>query len=157
MSLIGLENTTGTTISIVAAVPASETLAAYEALSYEQIVGVVTFGAWGDTEEDVSEPILSDDRLIHTNGVADGGTTPIAVQHRATDAGSDVVYANGGSNTAVTIKKLYSSGDAEYATGIISSPRQRSAESSSIRGYTFNLMANTKVFRATAAEIAALP
>ncbi len=156
MSIIGLENTTGTKIFIAAALPASETLADYEALTMDQIIGVVSFGAWGDTEEDVSEPILAEDRLIHTNGVADGGEVAIAVQHRTVDAGRDLINLQGGTNTLVTVKKLYKSGDAEYGSGVITSPRQRDATTSSTRGFNFMLRVNTGILKATAAEIAAL-
>ena len=156
MALAGLESTTGTKIYVVAGEPATYDLAGYEGLTLVQVVGVVTFGAWGDENEDVSEPLLADGRVIHTNGTADGGEVEISVQHRTTDAGSDILLANGGTNTAVSIKKLYKSGDAEYATAVISSAKQRDAAGNAVRGYTVMARVNTGLVEATAAEIAAL-
>ncbi|MGB1388671.1 MAG: hypothetical protein ACPG61_07265 [Paracoccaceae bacterium] len=157
MPLAGLESTTGTTIAVVAAEPATYDLAGFEALTFVPVVGVVTFGSWGDENEDVNEPLLAEGRVIHTVGTADGGSVEISVQHRTTDAGSDILRANGGTNTLVSIKKTYASGDAEYGVAVISAAKFREASSNSVRGYTCMAMLNSGILEATAAEIAALP
>lgn len=158
MALAGLENTTGTKIFVVAGEPATFDLAGYEAMAFSsgQVVGTVTFGAWGDDNEDVSEPLLSEGRVIHTNGTSDGGEVELSVQHRTTDAGSDILLANAGTNDAVSVKKLYTSGDAEYATVVISGAKFREAAGNAVRGYTVMARVNTALVKATAAEIAAL-
>lgn len=155
MPLAGLESTTGTTIEVFAGEPATFDLAGYKALATVQVVGVVTFGEWGDGNEDVSEPLLSEGRVIHTNGTADGGEVEISVQYRDTDAGSDILIANAGSNDPISIKKVYRSGDTEFATAVISGVKYREASGNSVRGYTVMARVNTAVISATAAEIAA--
>jgi|GEM_PF-959919 len=155
MALAGLESTTGTKIYVVAGEPATFDLAGYKALTPVQVVGVVTFGAWGDDNEDVSEPLLAEGRVIHTNGTADGGEVEISVQHRTTDAGSDIILANAGTNEAISIKKEYKSGDVEFATAVISSAKYREAAGNAVRGYTVMARVNTALVKATAAEIAA--
>jgi len=115
MPLAGLESTTGTTIEVFAGEPATFDIAGYKALAMVKVIGVVTFGEWGDGNEDVSEPLLSEGRVIHTNGTADGGEVEISVQYRDTDAGSDILIANAGSNDPISIKKVYRSGDTEFA------------------------------------------
>lgn len=155
MALAGLESTTGTTISVVAGEPATFNLAGYKAMTFVPVVGVVTFGAWGDDNEDVAEPLLSEGRVIHTNGTADGGEVEISVQHRTTDAGSAVIQTNAGTNEAVSIRKLYKSGDVEFATAVISSAKYREAAGNAVRGYTVMARVNTALVKATAAELAA--
>lgn len=156
MPLAGLESTTGTTIYVSAAEPATHDVGGFEDLTWTEVVGVVSFGAWGDESNDISEPLLSEGRTIHQNGLVDGGSVPVVVQHRTTDAGSDIIKANAGSNTIMSVKKVYAeSGDGEYASGVFSARKQREASNDSVRGYTCNFMANTSVVEATAAEIAA--
>lgn len=155
MPLAGLESTTGTKIYVSAAEPATHDVAGFEDLTWTQIVGVVSFGAWGDESADITEPLLSEGRTIHQNGLVDGGSVPFVVQHRTTDAGSDIVIANGGSNTIVSMKKEYASGDCEYASGVLSARKQREASNDSVRGYSTEFRVNTSVVEATAAEVAA--
>lgn len=151
MPLAGLENLTGTKIFVAVGEPASDTVSAWKALTYSEVVGAVSFGEWGDTTADVSEPTLSEGRVIHTNGMADGGEVAIAVQHRATDAGSALIKTNGGNNTLMSVRKVYASGDVELATGLFSAIRQRAAAGDSVRGYTAAFRSNTKVKEVTAA------
>ena len=146
MPLAGIEGLTGTEIAVVAGEPTAYTKIAFEALSYQTIIGVVTMGEWGNQEEDINEPLLKDSQVIHQNGPSDGGEVPISVQYRATDPGSAILLANGGSNTVVTIRKKYVSGATEYGVGILTSPRYREASGSAIRGYTITARINTPIF-----------
>ncbi|QDP60557.1 MAG: hypothetical protein Unbinned338contig1000_50 [Prokaryotic dsDNA virus sp.] len=154
MALAGLENTTGTKIYVALGEPATYTAAALATLGgFEQVIGVVTFGEWGDQETDVSEPLLAEGRVIHTTGTADGGTVAISIQTRDTDAGSDIIKAAGGTNEAVTIMKVYASGDGEVATGVFMSARFRDASGNSVRGYSTSAMLNTGVTELSAADV----
>lgn len=155
MAFAGLENTTGTKIYVSAAEPATFDVAGYQALDYTQIVGVVTFGEWGNTEADVSEPLLAEDQVIHTNGIADGGEVSISIQKRDTDAGADIISTAGGTNDLVTILKVYASGESEVAVGIVTSPKQRAAAGDAIRGYTVMARINTALTEMTSAETTA--
>lgn len=155
MALAGLENTTGTKIYVSAAEPATYNVAGYQGLTWTQIVGVVTFGEWGNAESDVAEPVLAEDQVIHTNGVADGGEVAISIQHRTTDAGADIVKANGGTNALVSIMKVYASGSGEVATGILTSPRYREAAGNAVRGFSTMARINTKVIELTSSEVTA--
>ena len=151
MALAGLESTTGTKIFVVGGEPATFDAAGFGAMTITaQVVGVVTFGAWGDDNEDVSEPLLGEGRVIHTNGTADGGEVEISVQHRTTDAGSDILLANAGTNDPVSIKKVYKSGDIEYATAVISGAKQREAAGNAVRGYTVMARVNSAVVSVSA-------
>lgn len=151
MPLAGLESLTGTTIEVVVGEPLTYDAAGYKALSWAQVVGTVSFGEWGDTQNDIAEPLLSAGRNIHLNGLTDGGEATISVQHRDTDAGSDIIKTNGGSNTIISVKKTYSNGDVECATGIFTSPRYREASNDSVRGYTAIARINTEVYAFDAA------
>ena len=155
MALAGLENTAGAKIYIAEGVPDSYAAADLADLTWVHIVGVVSFGEWGNEESDVSETVLSEDQVIHTNGIADGGSVPISIQHRTTDAGGDLVKTVGGTNDLVTLMKVYTagSGEGEVATAIITSPKRRSAEGNTVRGYTVNARINTKVTDLSAADV----
>lgn len=155
MPLAGLENTTGSKIYVSAAEPATITIAGFQALDWEEVVGVVTFGEWGDSENDVTEPTLSEGRVFHTNGVRDGGEVSISVQHRATDAGADIVKANAGGQDVISFLKVYASGEGEFAAGILTSPKFREAGSDTVRGFTTMARINTVVLEATAVEVTA--
>lgn len=154
MALAGLESTTGTKIYVAEGEPTAYTAAALATLGgWEQVVGVVTFGEWGDQEEDVNEPLLGDSRVYHVTGPADGGTVPISIQTRTTDAGADIIKAAGGTNDPITIMKVYRSGDGEVATGVFTSDRQREAAGNSVRGYTTSAMINSAVTKLSAADV----
>jgi hypothetical protein len=154
MALAGLENTTGTKIYVTLGEPTAYTAAALATLGgWEQVVGVVTFGEWGDQETDVNEPLLAEGRVIHTTGVADGGSVAISIQTRDTDDGADIIKAAGGTNEAVTILKVYKSGDGEVATGVFMSPKFRDASGNSVRGYSVSAMLNTGVVELIAADV----
>jgi len=156
MPLAGLESTTGTTIEAVVGEPATFDAAGFKAMAGpETIVGIVSFGEWGDTENDVTEALLTEGRQIHQNGLSDGGEVAFGVQHRTTDAGADLVRNNSGGSQIMTIIKTYPSGDKECASGVFTSPRQRAAENDSIRGFTSNFRVNTQVYEFTAAVWAA--
>lgn len=93
---------------------------------------------------------MSEGRNIHQKGVKDGGEVAMTVQHRETDAGSALIKTNAGSNAIISFKKEYVSGDVEYATGVVGSPRQREATQTSIRGYTATARINTAVLEVAA-------
>lgn len=151
MPLAGLENMSGTRIYIAAGEPANNTVATVKAMTWQEVVGAVSFGEWGDDHADVSEPILSDNRVIHTNGRADGGNVAVAVQHRTTDAGAALIKTNAGTNNLVTVRKVYASGDIEWGTGVFSGRRFRGAAGDAVRGFTTNFRVNTKIEEVTAA------
>lgn len=151
MPLAGLENMSGTKIFVALGEPSAMTVTAAKALTFQEVVGAVSFGEWGDQTADVSEPTLSENRVIHTNGRADGGEVALAVQHRTTDAGSALIKTNGGANTLMTVRKVYASGDVELAVGLFSAIRFRGAAGDAIRGYTSSFRVNSRVAEITAA------
>ncbi|MGI3168396.1 hypothetical protein ACRARG_04540 [Pseudooceanicola sp. C21-150M6] len=158
MPLAGLENVTGSSVYVAVGEPTAETAAAYKTLfaSAEEIVGLVEFGEWGDTENDVAEGLVSEGRIYHTNGASDGGEVTITIQQRDTDAGRDIITANSGGNTLLTFFKVYSdSGDYECASGVCTSPRYRALTQDSIRGQMCTARINTAVLPITAAAWAA--
>lgn len=148
MPLAGIENVTGSSVYVAVGEPSSEAIGDYKTLfaSAEEIVGLVEFGEWGDTENDVAEGLVSEGRIYHTNGASDGGEVNITIQQRDTDAGRDIITANSGGNTLLTFFKVYSeSGDVECASGICTSPRYRPLSQDSIRGQMCTARINTKV------------
>ena len=151
MPLAGLENLTGTRIYVALGEPANNLVATWKAMTWQEVVGAVSFGEWGDTETNVSEPILSEGRVIQTNGMKSGGEVPVAIQHRTTDAGSALIKTNVGTNVLMSVRKVYASGDVELATGLFSGRRMRQAAGDAIRGFTTSFRNNTALTEFTAA------
>lgn len=150
MPLAGLESTTGSIIEVAVGEPATFDAAGYKALTWAQVVGIVSVGEFGDTENDVTEPLLTEGRIIHQNGLSDGGEVPFAVQYREVDAGADLIRANSGGSQIVSVRKEYpQSGDVECISGVFTSPRQRAAENDSIRGFTSIIRVNTQLYEFT--------
>lgn len=145
MAVAGLESLTGTIIEVAVGEPATEDASGYSSLSWERVVGVVSFGEWGDTENDVNEPLLTEGRVIHMNGASDGGEATISIQHRTEDAGAALIKANSGGNQIMSVRKTYPSGDQEAAYGVFTSPKYREASNDSVRGWTAILRVNSKV------------
>lgn len=155
MALAGLQNLTGTELYVATGEPATYDVAGYEALSWEKVVGLVSIGAWGDSFADVNEPLLSEGRVVHTAGNADGGEVAVAIQFRDTDAGRDILRTNAGQNAAVALKKVYPNGDGEYAVAYIGGIQSREATNDSVRGEEVTAWVNTEVLFATESEISA--
>ena len=142
---MSLESLTGTKIYFSTGTLATEDADGYEAATWSHFVGCTSFAEWGDTSNDVSEPTLSEGRVQHANGVLDGGEVSIGGRTEAGDTGAAILITNAGTNTVVLIKKLYLSGDAEYAYGVIGSLLQREAVSDGVRGFTATARINSKV------------
>jgi hypothetical protein len=150
-----LENLTGSKIYVAVGAPAAFTVSAFKALAWAELVGVVTFGEWGDTLADVSEALVGEGRILHSNGVADGGEVAISLQHRSPDAGRDILDA-AARDDVISFRKTYNvSGDHEMAYGVVSTGRQRAYGNDAIRGKTVVLRVNSTVLEATAAEYTA--
>lgn len=152
----GLEATNGTKVFVASGLPATEDLAGFEALDWKEVKGAVSFGEWGDTQADIAEPTLSENRNIHVHGSRDGGEVELVVQHRDNDEGAQLLKDNDGSDTHISFKKLYKSGDAEYGYGLATSPKYRPNATNSVRGFRLMARMNSGVTEATAEEIAAL-
>lgn len=151
MPLAGLENTTGSRLFVAAGEPANFLQPAVKAMTWLEIVGLVTMGPWGDTVADVAEGVVSEDRVIHTNGIRDGGTVPLVIQHRTTDAGTALLLTTDGGNTLLTFRRSYKSGDQVVAAGLIAPMRERGLGGDTIRGWTTDAKINTGLYRFTAA------
>lgn len=154
MALAGLKSTSGTTIHIASGEPTDFTAANLAAdLSFDEIVGVVSFGSWGDQPNPISEPLLSAGRSVPVNGIRQPANPAVSVQKLDTDAGFETVLAGAGTQTFHTILKVYADGTGEVATGQISPLATREATGNTIAGDTFTFMVGTAVTRLSAADV----
>ena len=140
----------GTTIAIATGVPATFDEAGYEAMSFVNIVGLVSIGELGDEHESISVPDLTAGRIRTLKGAATGTTVAIAL--RAPLSGEVVTgqtnaktaaTANGGQEHSFRI--LDASGNAEYVSGVAMSWKRSERSTSSYEGYSFSLTANYPV------------
>ncbi|MBN8189552.1 hypothetical protein JF540_22970 [Salipiger thiooxidans] len=153
MALAGLKSTAGTTIYIASGEPTDYTAANLALLDWDEIVGVVSFGSWGDQPNPISEPLLSAGRSVPVNGLKNPANPAVSVQKLDTDAGFDTVLAGAGTQTFHTILKKYSDGTGEVATGQLSPLATRDATGNTIAGDTFTFFVGTDVTRLSAADV----
>lgn len=141
----------GATLSIVAAVPASATKAAYEALSWLPIGRIVSVGAIGDTHTDVPVETLAG-RVLHFNGGADLGEIAVQVATVPGDTGQAAVRTANGTNNAVSFRVVDpGTGDTHaYFQGVVANLQDNERTLNAYAGQTFTIRGNTAVLRTTA-------
>lgn len=152
----GLETLSGTKVLISPNLPASEDAAGYKGVTgWVEFTGLATWGEWGDEESDVPVKFLGTGRILHLNGLKDGGEVEFTVHYVDDDPASDLVKANEGSRTQFSVKKMYASGDSEFSYGMFTSPKYAAEDGDNVRGYRGRFRSNGKVVAATAEELAA--
>ena len=140
----------GSTLHLVAAAPATEDAAGYEALTFVEVGEVISIGAIGDTSEDVTVTKLKDGRTEHFNGAKDGGSVPVACVREEGDAGQAIVEAEGNSNTTISFKVVDPNGDARYSYGRLANIQTPERTASSYEGLTFEMRRNSGTVKVTA-------
>lgn len=145
----------GTTIAIATGVPATFTEAGYEAMTWVNIVGLVSVGEMGDEHETVSVPDLTAGRIRTLKGAATG--TAIVVTLRAPLSGETATgqtnakaaaTANGGAEHS--FKVTDASGNSDYVSGVAMSWKRTERSTSSYEGYSFSVTANYPIVEGTA-------
>lgn len=136
----------GATFAIVAAAPATYDSAGYAALSWSAAIGeVVSWGATGDSHEDIAVTEVSTGRTKHINGAKDGGAIPFTIKYAAADAGQVIIRAQNGSNTACSVRITDPDGKIEYMTGILANVRQMERAAGQYKGFGGEFRVNSAV------------
>lgn len=144
----------GTTLAIATGLPATFTEAGYEAMTWVNIVGLVSIGELGDDNEAITVPDLTAGRIRTLKGAATG--TTVAVALRAPIAGEVITgQTNVRAAAAATTGAEYSfritdaSGNSEYVSGVVMSFKRTERTTSSYEGYTFSVTANYPIVTGT--------
>lgn len=140
----------GTTIAIAPGVPATFDGAGFAALTWVNIVGLVSIGELGDDNETVSVPDLTAGRIRTLKGAATGTTVAIAL--RAPLSGEIVTgqtdakaAATANDSSEYSFRITDADGNIEYVAGVAMSWKRTERSTSSYEGYTFSVAANYPV------------
>jgi len=127
----------GTTISVVAATPATEDDTGYSALSWTEIGKVVSLSELGDTVEDIAFNLLKGGRTKHVNGTKDVGDITGTYEYDSADAGQVILRSGAGSNTVHSLKVEDTDGNIKYLQGVVADVRDYERVANQYKGQTF--------------------
>lgn len=129
----------GTTVSIVAAVPASESGSAYAALSWIEIGNVIELPEFAQNATDNTLTLLKTGVIQHYNGARGIDPFDISYVTDLADAGQDLIRANYNGATEVSIRIVYTSGETKYLQAVLGNLRQMPATVDSYAGQMINV------------------
>lgn len=130
------EPTIGSTISIVASVPASEDQSGYEALSFTEVGKVLSVPELGDDSESGTVTLLKTGRTQHYNGAKIVPPFTIPYVYDLTDAGQVIIRANCNGSTEVTVRVTDADGRDVYIQGVLANLHDIERAPGSYRGET---------------------
>ncbi|WYK06455.1 hypothetical protein DWF04_022730 [Cereibacter sphaeroides f. sp. denitrificans] len=136
----------GATIGCVASSPATDDAAGFGALTYSTIGKIASWGAVGDTSEDITIQLL-DGRTEHVNGSKDGGAIPFTFRADAGDAGQTILLAQSNTNTEVSFKITDPDGKIAYFRGKVANVRDQERAAGNYKGYTGEVRVNSATIR----------
>lgn len=135
----------GAVIGCVVGMPATDDAAGFGAMTYTPIGKVVSWGAIGDTSNDISVDLL-DGRVEHVNGARDGGAVPFTIR-TDTDAGQAILIAQSNTNAEVSFKVTDPDGKIAYFRGKVANVKDMERASSSYKGFNGEVRVNSATIR----------
>lgn len=130
---------------IASALPASDTLSAYQALTWTQIKGIVSIGSLGFTHAMIEVPDLESGITQQIKGAETGQTANIAFRHVPSDAGQEDVEAAAAARGEVALKIVDPDGtNARFVRGELHSFVPNEASTTSYKGATFSFTPNMR-------------
>ena len=146
-----IETTSGTKfyISTIAAASTVDTLAEYEALTWQEILEVEDLGNVGDVSSEVTGAAISDSRIRKAKGARNAGTmNVICFDTVPLDAGQEAVIAAEASNSNYAFKielpePAVGTAGTIYFRGLVMSNEYRLGTNDNIRRRAFNIGVNS--------------
>jgi hypothetical protein len=146
-----IETTSGTKffISTTAAASTVDTLAEYEALTWQEILEVEDLGNVGDVSSEVTGAAISDSRIRKAKGARNAGTmNVICFDTVPLDAGQEAVIAAEASNSNYAFKielpePAVGTAGTIYFRGLVMSNEYRLGTNDNIRRRAFNIGVNS--------------
>ena len=127
----------GSTLSVVASLPAAETVSDYAALSFTEVGKVISIGELGDTSEDIAFDLLKPGRRTHVNGVKDLGEISVVLEYDRDDAGLTILEAAANGNTSHSFVVTDTDGDDYYFYGLVANLRDSERTANTYKGLSF--------------------
>jgi hypothetical protein len=137
---------------------AADTLAEFEALSYQEIGQVISIGAFGDAANDVSVSILGDARVRHAKGARDAGSMTVTVAHDPLDVGQGATEDAERTNDEYAVKVLWPdaptgaySDTLKYFRALVKTQRSSDITNDGVLQKTYEFGINSEIFTDEAA------
>jgi len=136
----------GTEVYISSALPATDDQAGYEALTWTEVGGVLTFGEVGSTTSEVSYDLLKSGLTITEKGPTQYGKPVLTYVKRPGDTGQAAVVAaaEASNNADVALKVVRPDGEIEYFQANVMGDKYSEANPTSARSKTHNVAINSK-------------
>lgn len=135
----------GSTISISAVLPASETSGAYAALTFTEIGAISDLGSFGKTYNEVTFLPLATRAKEKFKGSYDNGTLSLKTAKNKTDAGQVIALAALASDNAYAFKIVLQDGTIEYFSGRVMSYNIQVGGADQITGADINIGISTNI------------
>lgn len=146
-----VKTSTGITLGVVAAEPATHDVPGFAALTYTLVGEVTDIPEYGPTVTVVTHEPLATGVTQKEKGFINYGTTALALGHDTTDAGQDILK-EGTTGTGQFVEHsfavTFSDGSIDYFTGKIFSYTKNPGAANSIVGSTATVEINTAVVEA---------
>lgn len=143
-----IPNFIGSTIAVVAALPATYDSVGYAALTWTATVDdVVEWGEVGDQSNDISVSTLAG-RTLHSNGSRDGGEVAFTYVTRSASAGQNILRTNSNTNTGVSCRITDQDGQVSYYSGVVANVRDAQRVENAYKGQSGVFRVNTPTVRA---------
>lgn len=111
----------GVQFAISAALPATHTIAGFEALSFTDIAEIVDGGSAGKTYNKVDHASLGRREVLSLKGSFTQGIRTLQLGRDISDAGQDLVLQGLDSDNAFSFRITYQDGDIDYLTATVDS------------------------------------
>lgn len=134
-----------TKVYIASTLPATDTLVAFQGLTWTQVKGVVSIGSLGFTHALIEVPDLETGITQQLKGAESGQTASIAFRHIDSDAGQTAVETAAGARGEVALKIVDPEGtNARFVRGELHSFIPNEASTTSYKGATFSFTPNIR-------------
>lgn len=137
----------GTQISVSATLPATHSIAGFEALTFIDIGEVVDGGSGGKTFNKVDHSPLGEREVLSLKGSYSQGTRDLSLGQDTTDAGQAVLIAALDSDNAYAFKITYQNGAKTYFTSTVDSYTDDIGTIDSIVGSSVSLALCQEILR----------
>lgn len=147
-----LQSYIGATLSIaIGAKPATRDKVGYEALDFVEIGKIMSIPAIGDTHASIDVDLLSEGRVAHVIGSADGGANEVTLAADGDDLGQiDLEDVNGlNTENSFRIVDPAPSNEHVYFGGLVSGFKDTERTTGAYKGKTFTMLVNTPTLRTT--------
>ena len=118
---MAIQTSAGTTLGVVAALPATYDSTGFEALTFATVGEITEIPAFGSVYNLITHSPLGERRVVKRKGSVNDGTLTLNFAADADDAGQTAMKTAHTSDTEVSISITYPDGEVDYFTVLVMS------------------------------------